>query len=75
VFCRTEPGEGEVEVVGIGGEDSEGIVMLYNPFRTYQWSTLCSSKWDDNDAIVVCKQLGFKTGSSISYRYCTVFMI
>ncbi|XP_074649735.1 scavenger receptor cysteine-rich type 1 protein M160-like isoform X2 [Tubulanus polymorphus] len=30
------------------------------------WSHVCSnSNWDDNDAVVVCKQLGYQTGKAV----------
>ena len=27
-----------------------------------QWGTICDSNWADNDAKVVCKQLGYQDG-------------
>ena len=68
LFLPPDPYDGEVMVVGVSGSDSEGIVALYNPFKTYRWSTICNTGWGDSDADVVCKQLGFKSGTSKSYR-------
>ena len=52
---------GDVRLVGYAKEN-EGIVEIM-----YQgiWGTICDDGWDDTDATVVCRELGFLNGTVI----------
>ena len=51
---------GAVRLVG-GQLSNEGRVEIC---INGVWGTVCHSSWDDNDARVVCRQLGFPVGVS-----------
>ena len=52
--------DGDIRLVG-GGDEFEGRVEIC--FGNV-WGTVCDDLWSTNDAIVVCRQLGYQDGSA-----------
>ena len=47
--------DGDIRLIG-GASDSEGRIEVC--YRSY-WGSVCDHHWDDSDARVACRQLGF----------------
>lgn len=52
-----------VSLVG-GRTISEGFVRI---FLNGRWGTVCDDNWDNTDARVICRQLGYDGGKAILY--------
>ena len=54
-LCLSGCREGNVRLIG-GQRDSEGTVeVCYDKV----WGLILANDWDDNDASVVCRQIGY----------------
>ena len=62
---RYSPDSGELRLVD-GIEDYEGRVEI---MVNGTWSTICSDLWSNNDARVVCRQLGHNTTELGKFLY------
>ena len=59
------PIEGRVEYCTIAGfKIIDGRVEY---FSSAEWNTICDNKWDNNNAAVVCNQLGYDTEGNTQF--------
>ena len=61
VLPLIECNDTDIRLVG-GSRPNEGRVEYCNETV---WGTVCSDMWDDDNALVVCRQLGLPTESRI----------
>ncbi|XP_056441951.1 neurotrypsin [Gadus chalcogrammus] len=60
VSCHTLP-DGTVRLAG-GTESHEGRLEI---FYRGQWGTVCDDGWTDSNTLVVCRQLGYRSGTRV----------
>ncbi len=58
---------GELRLVG-GPSPNEGRVEVCACTMSCKWGTVCDDMWDDEDAQVVCRQLGYRAEGKHYYN-------
>ena len=59
-----------MEIRLVDGDNSdEGRVEI--SFHEGQWGTVCDGRWDDRDARVVCRQLGYSGNVGVAWSRST----
>lgn len=56
------PGESVLNVRIVGGTHRGRAEIFYNNV----WGTICDDDWDNNDATVFCRMLGYSSGKGLS---------
>ena len=65
-FCQ----HGDIRLVG----SSNPLIGRVEVCVNNTWGTICDDYWDNNDASVVCRQLGFP-GEGLRYFYIIMLML
>lgn len=61
-FCQ----HGDIRLVG----SSDPLIGRVEVCFNNTWGTICDDYWDNNDAQVVCRQLGFPAQGNVTYNTC-----
>lgn len=72
--CTTSCNHGEIRLVN-GNQPSEGRVEICMCTRLQQccsWGTVCDDLWGENDARVVCRQLGYRSDGMYIYTCMSI---
>lgn len=62
-----DPIHGDVRLSGSSTDPSRGVVEVYSSY--YGWSTVCTDNWSDEEAVVVCRSMGYETGQKETIKY------
>ena len=70
--------DGDIRLVTSDGDTGEGVMSgRVEVCWDDRWGTVCDQNWSDNDAIVVCRELGFLSSSKgiVLYVYIVVAIL